>query len=81
MNSQRTAFLLCVALWQRICIDDISVEHGKKIKPEEMEGLKKRVTARIKEELNFKAYVTVVPPGSIERTEMGKAVRVIRTYG
>lgn len=60
---------------------DITVEHGKKIKPKEMEGLKGRVTAKLKEELNFKASITVVPPGSIERTEMGKAIRVLRTYG
>ena len=59
---------------------DITVEQGEKIRPEEMEGLKSKVTARLKEELNFKASVTLVPPGSIERTQMGKAIRVIRNY-
>jgi len=59
---------------------DISVEHGEKIKPEEMEGLKTRVTAQLKEHLNFAAVVTLVPPNSIERTEMGKAIRVLRNY-
>jgi phenylacetate-CoA ligase len=59
---------------------DITVERGEKMRPEEMEGLKRRVTARLKDELNFKASVTLVPPGSIERTQMGKAIRVIRTY-
>jgi len=60
---------------------DITVEYGKKIKLEEMEGLKGRVTSRLKEELNFKASITLVPPNTIERTEMGKANRVLRTYG
>ncbi|RLB37968.1 MAG: hypothetical protein DRH12_13565 [Deltaproteobacteria bacterium] len=59
---------------------DITVEQGKNIRPEDFEGLKTRITARLKEELNFKASVTLVPPGSIERTEMGKAIRVVRTY-
>ncbi len=59
---------------------DITVEQGEMIQPEEMEGLKKEVTARLKEELNFKASVTLVPPNAIERTEMGKAIRVIRNY-
>ncbi|MBW2096706.1 MAG: phenylacetate--CoA ligase family protein [Deltaproteobacteria bacterium] len=59
---------------------DITVEQGEKIRPEETEGLKRKVIARLKEELNFKASVTLVPPGSIERTEMGKAIRVLRTY-
>jgi phenylacetate-CoA ligase len=59
---------------------DITVEQGERIGLEEREGLQREVTARLKEELNFKAFVTLVPPGSIERTEMGKAIRVVRTY-
>ncbi len=59
---------------------DITVEQGEEMRPEGMEGLKTKVTARLKEELNFKASVTLVPPGSIERTQMGKAIRVIRNY-
>ena len=59
---------------------DITVEHGEKINPEEMEGLKTRVTSELKEHLNFAAVVTMVPPNSIKRTEMGKAVRVVRNY-
>ncbi len=59
---------------------DITVEQGEMIKPEDVAGLKKRVAARIREELNFKALVRLVPPGTIQRTEMGKAVRVLRTY-
>jgi len=58
----------------------ITVEHGPGVKPEEMEGLKNRLAAKLKEELNFKAVLTLAPPGSIQRTEMGKARRVIRNY-
>ncbi len=60
---------------------DITVEQGKKIEPEEMEGLKRRVTDQLKEHLNFAAVVTLVPPNSIGRTQMGKAIRVVRNYG
>jgi len=59
---------------------DITVEHGDMIKPEDMDGLKRRVEARIRETLTFSAVVTLVPPQSIERTEMGKAKRVLRQY-
>jgi phenylacetate-CoA ligase len=59
---------------------DITVEQGEKIGTGELEGLKRKVTARLKEELNFKASVTLVPGNTIERTEMGKAIRVVRTY-
>ena len=43
--------------------------------------MKRKVTARFKEELNFKVSVTLVPPNTIERTEMDKTIRVVRTYG
>ena len=56
----------------------IIVEHGPGIKADEMEGLKTRLAAKPKEELNFKAVLTLVPSGSIKRTEMGKARRVVR---
>lgn len=59
---------------------DITVEHGEHIRPEEKEGLRIRVAAQLKEELNFAAVVTLVPPRSIERTQMGKARRVVRNY-
>jgi len=59
---------------------DITVERGEKIEPEEMEGLKRKVTTRFKEHLNFAAVVTLVPPNSIGRTQMGKAIRVLRNY-
>jgi phenylacetate-CoA ligase len=59
---------------------DIVVEQGEKVRLEDLEGLKKRVAKRIKEELNCKAIVNLVQPNTIQRTEMGKAVRVVRTY-
>ncbi len=59
---------------------DIIVEYGEQIKPGEVDGLKNILTAALKEKLNFRAELTMVPPKSIERTEMGKARRVIRTY-
>ena len=59
---------------------NLTVEHGPGIGPDELAGLRARVSAEIKNELNFKAVVTLVPPESIERTQMGKARRVIRDY-
>ena len=59
---------------------DITVEQGAGIRPAELEGLRKRVTSQLKEHLNFAAEVTLVPPNTIERTQMGKAIRVLRNY-
>ena len=59
---------------------DIVVEHGPGIKPDAMEGLKNKIAQELKNDLNFKAALTLVPPDSIERTQMGKARRVIRQY-
>ncbi len=59
---------------------DITVEQGEAVAASELEGLKRKITSSIKEELNFKAVVTLVPAKTIERTEMGKAIRVLRTY-
>ena len=56
------------------------MSNGPGIGPDQLEGLRARVSAEIKNELNFKAVVTLVPPESIERTQMGKARRVIRDY-
>ena len=59
---------------------DITVEKGPNIKPEEEEGLIRRITTGLKQELNFAARITLVPPDSIPRTQMGKARRVLRNY-
>lgn len=59
---------------------EITVEQGEKVGPRDVEELKRKITARLKEELNFKATVSLVPPHSIQRAQMGKAVRVVRTY-
>ncbi len=57
---------------------DITVEHGDAAEP--TERLAEAVGRALKAELNFTARVTLVPPGSIPRTEMGKAVRVKRRF-
>lgn len=59
---------------------DIKVEHGKAVKKREMPALKRKIKEEIKESLNFTANIELVPPDSIERTKMGKAIRVVRTY-
>jgi len=59
---------------------NITVESGAQKGAEDQENLKERIAMKLKEELNFKAIITLVPPGSIKRTEMGKAIRVVRTY-
>ncbi len=59
---------------------NITVEHGDTIRPEEMEGLKSKIGAKIKEVLNFTAVLKLVQPQSIKRTQMGKAIRVLREY-
>lgn len=58
----------------------ITVEHGPMIKAPEIKGLERKIATEIKNELNFKAVLTLAPPESIERTQMGKARRVIRRY-
>ena len=59
---------------------NIIVEHGVEIKQDEMISLKDAVTDKLKQSLNFAAKVSLVPPGRIERTKMGKARRVVRNY-
>jgi len=59
---------------------DIKVEHGEAVPKTEMAALKQRVRQEIKDTLNFAANIELVPPDSIERTKMGKAIRVVRTY-
>ena len=59
---------------------NVTVEQGARVKPDEMADLKFKIETRIKETLNFKGIVTLTKPDSIERTAMGKARRVIRTY-
>lgn len=59
---------------------DINVEHGKAVTPAEMEGLRQRIEKNIRETLNFRAVVKLLPPGSVERTAVGKVRRVLRQY-
>ncbi len=59
---------------------DIIVEHGELTKDENIESLKLEIELKIKEQLNFSVRITIVKPGSIKRSSMGKAIRVIRKY-
>lgn len=59
---------------------DIAVEYGEGVRLEGLEQLRQQVEAKIKEALTFSAYVDLVPPDSIPRTEMGKAIRVVRRF-
>ena len=57
---------------------DITAEHGEASEP--TARLADAIARALKAELGFTARVILVPPGSIPRTEMGKAVRVKRYY-
>ncbi|MCG6911770.1 MAG: phenylacetate--CoA ligase family protein [Deltaproteobacteria bacterium] len=59
---------------------DITVEYGAGIHPDQRETLARKLEKKIKAVLNFTARVDLVSPQSIQRTEMGKAVRVLRRY-
>ena len=59
---------------------DINVEHGRNVENAKMAALKRQIKENIKQALNFAANIELVPPDSIERTKMGKAIRVVRTY-
>jgi len=59
---------------------EVRVEHGESIGAEAMEGLEARIMAELKARLNFTAAVSLVAPDSVARTEMGKAIRVVRDY-
>ena len=56
----------------------ISVEHGDRVRPEQMEPLRDRVERKLKDALIFTARVALVLPHSITRTETGKVARVVR---
>ncbi len=59
---------------------DIRVEHGVDVERTKMPALKERIRDMVKQALNFAANIELVAPDSIERTKMGKAIRVVRTY-
>ena len=59
---------------------NLSVEHGADIDLDQKDAIARKLEGKIKAVLNFKAQVNMVPPQSIQRTEMGKAVRVLRRY-
>ncbi len=59
---------------------NITAEYGAGIDPEQKDVIARELERRIKAVLFFTARVTLVAPQSIQRTEMGKAVRVLRRY-
>jgi phenylacetate-CoA ligase len=59
---------------------NIIAEHGAGVDPEQKEVITRKLEKRIKAVLNFSATINLVAPQSIQRTEMGKAVRVLRRY-
>jgi phenylacetate-CoA ligase len=59
---------------------DVTVEEGERAGEADRAALAARVSQALKAELNFTARVKLVPAGAIPRTEMGKAIRVTRTY-
>ena len=59
---------------------EITVETGKEIQPEEKDRLMQKIVKKIGESLTFSANVELVPPNSIPRTEMGKAIRVVKKF-
>jgi phenylacetate-CoA ligase len=59
---------------------DIIVEHSEGIQPEEMECLRQKIEKKIGETLTFNANVELIPTNSIPRTEMGKAIRVVKKF-
>lgn len=52
----------------------------RKMWNEEMEALRRKIEGNLQETLTFGARVVLVPLQSIPRTEMGKAVRVVREF-
>lgn len=59
---------------------NIMVEHGTQIDPNQMDAIARKLEGRIRKVLFFTAKIDLVPPQTIQRTEMGKAVRVLRRY-
>ena len=59
---------------------NIAVEYGADMAPEQKDAIARKLEGKIKAVLNFSARVYPVAPQSIQRTEMGKAVRVLRRY-
>ena len=59
---------------------NITVEYGAGVGPEQKKGIARELEGKIKAVLNFSATINLVAPQSIQRTEMGKAIRVLRRY-
>ncbi len=59
---------------------NVTVEQGPGGAPGDREGLARRVEARVKETLGITVRVDLVAPGTIQRTDTGKVLRVLKTY-
>ena len=59
---------------------NLRVEYGVGIRPEDLEGLKKKIQTKIRDLLTFHAEIELVPPKSIPKPEGGKVKRIIRLY-
>ena len=59
---------------------DLKVEQAPETTPDMGKALKAKIEDKIKERLNVKVVIDLVKPDSIERTKMGKARRIIRSY-
>ena len=59
---------------------NITAEYGAGIDPDQKGAIARKLERKIKAALNFTAKVKLVAPQSIQRTEMGKSVRVLRRY-
>ncbi len=59
---------------------NITAEYGAGINPDQKDAIARKLEQKIKTVLFFTAKVELVAPQTIQRTEMGKAVRVLRRY-
>ena len=59
---------------------NIDVEHGADLPAQEMPAAQQALADAIKDRLNVGTRIRLVAPGSIQRTAMGKAIRVMHRY-
>ena len=59
---------------------DITIEEGEATTDDERPALTNRIVRALKDELDFTARIDLVPPGTLPRSQVGKAIRVRRTY-
>ena len=57
-----------------------SRKEGEATTDDERPALTNRIVRALKDELDFTARIDLVPPGTLPRSQVGKAIRVRRTY-